>query len=86
LHGLNKLNIAKDEAAKQLRKLSSLTSPQSGDIAKQIYGADTRAEVTQALDKAQALNKAMNALNNVFDQSTNVLNSSQFINEDQPEQ
>ena len=42
--------------------------------------------MTQALDKAQALNKAMNALNNVFDQSTNVLNSSQFINEDQPEQ
>ena len=86
LHGLNKLNIAKDEAAKQLRKLSSLTSPQSGDIAKQIYGADTRAEVTQALDKAKALNNAMDGLNHVYDQSTNVLNSSQFINEDQPEQ
>lgn len=45
LHGQNKLTIAKDEAAKQLRKLTSLTTPQSGEVAKQIYGADTRTEV-----------------------------------------
>lgn len=85
LAGQSKLDKAKDQADKELSKLVDLTSYQSSNVGNQIYTAKTRTEVAQALEKAKTLNDAMKALNDVYKQTSKVIHSSQFINEDQPE-
>lgn len=85
LQGQNKLNQAKDLADKELSKLNNLTSSQISNVNNQIYKAQTRTEVTQALEKAKVLNHAMKDLKDFVDQSNQVLNSSKFINEDEPQ-
>ena len=97
-HAINKVNQAKkqlrgkqklyqtiDLADKELSKLDDLTSQQSSSISNQIYTAKTRTEVAQAIEKAKSLNHAMKALNKVYKNADKVLDSSRFINEDQPE-
>ena len=65
--------------------MDDLTSQQSSSISNQIYTAKTRTEVAQAIEKAKSLNHAMKALNKVYKNADKVLDSSRFINEDQPE-
>ncbi|WP_422124956.1 DUF1542 domain-containing protein [Staphylococcus caprae] len=84
LAGQSKLDKAKDLADKELSKLIDLTSYQNSHVSNQIFTAQSRPEVTQALEKAKALNEAMKALNDVYNQHSKVINSSQFINEDEP--
>lgn len=85
LRGKQKLYQTIDLADKELSKLVDLTSQQSSSISNQIYTAKTRTEVAQAIEKAKSLNHAMKALNKVYKNADKVLDSSQFINEDQPE-
>ena len=85
LRGKQKLYQTIDLADKELSKLDDLTSQQSSSISNQIYTAKTRTEVAQAIEKAKSLNHAMKALNKVYKNADKVLDSSQFINEDQPE-
>ncbi|MDU7184512.1 MAG: hypothetical protein E6294_00575, partial [Klebsiella sp.] len=86
LRGKQKLYQTIDLADKELSKLDDLTSQQSSSISNQIYTAKTRTEVAQAIEKAKSLNHAMKALNKVYKNADKVLDSSRFINEDQPEQ
>ncbi len=85
LRGKQKLYQTIDLADKELSKLDDLTSQQSSSISNQIYTAKTRTEVAQAIEKAKSLNHAMKALNKVYKNTDKVLDSSRFINEDQPE-
>lgn len=85
LRGKQKLYQTIDLADKELSKLDDLTSQQSSSISNQIYTAKTRTEVAQAIEKAKSLNHAMKALNKVYKNADKVLDSSRFINEDQPE-
>ena len=85
LRGKQKLYQTIDLADKELSKLDDLTSQQSSSISNQIYTAKTRTEVAQAIEKAKSLNHAMKALNKAYKNADKVLDSSQFINEDQPE-
>ena len=85
LRGKQKLYQTIDLADKELSKLDDLTSQQSSSISNQIYTAKTRTEVAQAIEKAKLLNHAMKALNKVYKNVDKVLDSSRFINEDQPE-
>lgn len=85
LRGKQKLYQTIDLADKELSKLVDLTSQQSSSISNQIYTAKTRTEVAQAIEKAKSLNHAMKALNKAYKNADKVLDSSQFINEDQPE-
>ena len=85
LRGKQKLYQTIDLADKELSKLVDLTSQQSSSISNQIYTAKTRTEVAQAIEKAKSLNHAMKALNKVYKNADKVLDSSRFINEDQPE-
>ncbi len=85
LRGNQKLYQTIDLADKELSKLDDLTSQQSSSISNQIYTAKTRTEVAQAIEKAKSLNHAMKALNKVYKNADKVLDSSRFINEDQPE-
>ena len=65
--------------------MDDLTSQQSSSISNQIYTTKTRTEVAQAIEKAKSLNHAMKALNKIYKNADKVLDSSRFINEDQPE-
>ncbi len=85
LRGKQKLYQTIDLADKELSKLDDLTSQQSSSISNQIYTAKTRTEVAQAIEKAKLLNHAMKALNKLYKNVDKVLDSSRFINEDQPE-
>ncbi|MBF9301131.1 GA module-containing protein, partial [Staphylococcus epidermidis] len=85
LRGKQKLYQTIDLADKELSKLDDLTSQQSSSISNQIYTAKTRTEVAQAIEKAKSLNHAMKALNKIYKNADKVLDSSRFINEDQPE-
>lgn len=86
LHGDEKLQNDKQHAITDLNQLNGLNDAQRNTFETQINQAPTRNEVAEIVARANALNQAMVSLRNAIQNEPQVESSSQFINEDTPEQ
>lgn len=86
LHGDEKLQNDKQLAVNNLNQLSGLNDAQRDAFESQINQAPTRNMVAESIAQANALNQAMVSLRNAIQNEPQVESSSQFINEDTPEQ
>ena len=86
LHGDEKLQNDKQLAVNNLNQLSGLNDAQRDAFESQINQAPTRNMVAESISQANALNQAMVSLRNAIQNEPQVESSSQFINEDTPEQ
>ncbi|WP_431523207.1 DUF1542 domain-containing protein [Staphylococcus warneri] len=86
LHGDEKLQNDKQLAVNNLNQLSGLNDVQRDAFESQINQAPTRNMVAESIAQANALNQAMVSLRNAIQNEPQVESSSQFINEDTPEQ
>lgn len=86
LDGVQQLASAKQQATQTVNGLNSLNDGQKRELNQLINSADTRTKVQEELNKATELNHAMEALRNSVQNVDQVKQSSNYVNEDQPEQ
>lgn len=86
LDGVQQLANAKQQATQTVNGLNSLNDGQKRELNLLINSANTRTKVQEELNKATELNHAMEALRNSVQNVDQVKQSSNYVNEDQPEQ
>ncbi len=86
LDGVQQLANSKHQATQNVDGLSSLNDGQKRELNLLINSANTRTKVQEELNKATELNHAMEALRNSVQNVGQVKQSSNYVNEDQPEQ
>lgn len=85
LDGVQQLANAKQQATQTVNGLNSLNDGQKRELNLLINSANTRTKVQEELNKATELNHAMEALRNSVQNVDQVKQSSNYVNEDQPE-
>ena len=70
----------------QLTNLNSLTNGQHDALVNDIFNAPTREEVAKRFEKAEQLNNTMKALRDAIKDNQQVLQSSNYKNEDPAQQ
>ena len=86
LNGNKKLFNEQNEKTDQLTNLNSLTNGQHDALVNDIFNAPTREEVAKRFEKAEQLNNTMKALRDAIKDNQQVLQSSNYKNEDPAQQ
>lgn len=86
LHGQQKLQEAQHNADTEIDNLTHLTTAQKSAEKALINNKQTRSEVQAQLEKAKTLDSSMGTLKSLIDNQSQVQTTSNYINEDQPQQ
>lgn len=86
LHGQQKLQDAQHNADTEIDNLTHLTTAQKASEKTLINNKQTRTEVRAQLEKAKTLDSSMGTLKSLVNSQIQVQTTSNYINEDQPQQ
>lgn len=81
LHGVQKLKQAQQQSINTINQMTGLNQAQKEQLNQEIQQTQTRSEVHQVINKAQALNDSMNTLRQSITDEHEVKQTSNYINE-----
>ncbi|MDU1712995.1 MAG: hyperosmolarity resistance protein Emb, partial [Staphylococcus epidermidis] len=81
LHGVQKLEQAQQQSINTINQMTGLNQAQKEQLNQEIQQTQTRSEVHQVINKAQALNDSMNTLRQSITDEHEVKQTSNYINE-----
>lgn len=81
LHGVQKLEQAQQQSINTINQMTGLNQAQKEQLNQEIQQTQTRSEVHQVINKAQALNDSMNTLRQSITDENEVKQTSNYINE-----